>query len=133
MNNIQKRKANLAAAKLIGYEMPRIDPVTDKVLLLSGEYEQPCTMHKQVCHDGRYHRLLGELDIFTNPADCLGVVKVLGASHAHSIQYYAGHDGKHGWYVEVDCNTSISGVFDTYEEAVAEACLKIGENDVTEI
>jgi len=112
VNNTQKQNANIAAAKLLGYGYMIHYNLTDGDVII----EMPKVATRL-------------FNIFTNPADCLDAVKMLGAIHAYSIQYYADQDGEHGWYIGSDCNPTSSRLFYTYEEAVAAACLVIGGKD----
>jgi len=103
MNSTQKQKSNIAAAKLLG-----VDYHTERI------YQ---TL------DGKWHTDMN-VDIFTNPADCLAVVKMLILEYDLNIYSESGK-----WFsnVEPDKRTE----FDTYEEAVAYACLEIGGKDVS--
>ena len=107
MNNKQKQKANIAAAKLLGLEY------------------SAKSIYKT--NNGTWHIDMN-LDIFTNPADCLAVVKKLGQ---YGLKLES--NGSQRWlsFIQVligeykPCCTH----WMTYEEAVAAACLEIGGKD----
>jgi len=109
MTITQRQNANIAAAKLLGRELNHLNDI-------KCEHERLLVTKMQ------------SLDIFTNPADCLAVVKMLGEKHHTSV------------IVSVDCKFPGWGYysrqedvflkpFNTYEEAVAAACLEIGGKD----
>ena len=100
MNNKQKQKANIAAAKLLGLEY------------------SAKSIHKT--HNGTWHIDMN-VDIFTNPADCLAVVKVLGADNV--VLFSDMTKGVLMWKARYWTGI-YSKRFDTYEESVAAACLR---------
>jgi len=106
MTNEQKLKANIAAARMLGHR--HLDILTDEVRVL-----------------GTATQVNGwRFDIFTNPADCLAVVKKLLTVHDHTIQYYT-FDKR--YYYKDSRGRASDFSHDTYEEAVGAACLEIKE------
>jgi len=102
MNKEQALKANTAAAELLG--------------LISPSYGIWITP------DG-FEDEAWEFDIFTNPADCLDVVKKLGEEHGIAITFYNGHEQ---WIAEaVSVVSNFSSLHDTYEQAVGSAVLEV--------
>ena len=116
MNNTQRQNANLAAAKLLG-----LDVVDDREIV-SDHSCVPLRLGKEA---------LGFFDIFTNPADCLNVVKMLSSKHCIDIvSSIVGVDSKFiGWGYYRIKDDVFREPFDTYEDTVAYACLEIGEKD----
>jgi len=105
MNNTQKQKANIAAAKLLGRELNHLNDIKCK-------------------HERLLVAKMLSVDIFTNHADCLAVVKKLG----NQLVYIMPINGGNQWYY----SGTLSGDGlnkDTYEEAVAAACLYLTNNE----
>ena len=107
MTITHRQKANIAAAKLLGLD------VVDDMEIISDHACVPLRLDNEA---------YGFFDIFTNPADCLAVVKKLGEcmiflKHTYYAEwFFCGIDGE-------------STDYNTYEEAVAAACLEIGDKD----
>jgi len=106
MNKEQSLKANIAAAKMLGHSITlgdRGEAIFIPIKLLGVDTTT-------------------EFDIFTNPADCLAVVKKLLSVYVHTIQYNVLDER---YYYE-DSRGSASGcAYETYEEAVAAAVMEV--------
>jgi len=110
MTNEEKLKANMAAARLIGYASPHHDGESVFVHATDAEKDD-----SGLCL----------FDIFSNPADCLSVVKMLGETAA----LYPFHDYG-GWHIVNEygeAQLKNSGHPRTYEEAVAAAVLEVSK------
>jgi len=109
MTKEQKLKCNLAAAEFLGQSITLCD--NGDVIFIP-------------------IKLLGvdtttEFNIFTNPADCLAVVKKLGEQCVDILNVANDKFEMTGWQF-YDCENEIEGTkYDTYEEAVSAACLDI--------
>jgi len=104
MTNEEKLKANIAAARLLGIKYYLSDNVQ--------------SLESDSVTVKRYDDTLS--DIFTNPSDCLNVVKRLGD---HLISFEKGR-GKGDWFfwrdgIENKCSHK------SFEEAVAVAVLEV--------
>jgi len=112
MNEQEKRKANMEAAKLLGKDENYALHIatTGSVMLVS--FDGP-------------RQWVGTFSLFANPADCLDVVKKLGEEHDIAITFY---DGPEKWIAEaVSVINNFNSIHDTYEEAVAAAVLGLAK------
>jgi len=109
MNEQLKLKANMAAAKMLGLSYITHAEISSLSIELTG------------------NRRREELfNIFTNPADCLDVIRRLGDEHGTWLQ--PDRDGSGwGWTGHKASRYKPFGVagFDTYEEALAAAVMKV--------
>jgi len=103
----QELECNIAAAELLGYEYI----VHDK--LASGSIS--IRIHSNTT------RLF---NLFTNPADCLAVVKKFGCIPIHIASFVDSINGLTRWFWD-DHEDGSSIHYETYEEAVGAACLEI--------
>ena len=104
MNNEQKLKANIAAARLVGIKAESVCSFGDKMIVC------------EILEGGR----VGEMFSLSNPVDCLAVVKKLGETYR--VHFYYDND----WCISFP-NGSY-GVVETYEEAVAAAVMEITDD-----
>jgi len=106
---MNKQKVNLKAARLLG----------DKA--------RACPFCKGVTKDCAVCKGTGRsCNLFSNPADCLAVVKMLGDKHDMSL--CPSEDGK--WcYLETAVLTREDWEFDSYESALAAAVMEVSDVD----
>jgi len=108
MTNEEKMKANLAAARLLGFVGIDWDVVGKEKVAIVSNGDDNCWK---------------DFDIFTNTSDCLEVVKMLG----ETADLYPFHDYC-GWHIVNEygeAQLKNSGHPRTYEEAVAAALLEV--------
>ena len=120
MNDEEKLKVNMAAAKLLNLEChvgeSEIDAVTNRHGFT--EAAQSVIIGGIAAHGDYDWR---EFDIFNNLADCLAVVKKLGERQV-SIR---ASDGGNSWAYYDEHEHSWSVGYHTYEEAVAATVLEV--------
>lgn len=113
MTNEQKLKANIAAAKLLGYE-PHV-------------LKQCFTMESVIIHDSSGNEREFSL---SNPADLMAVVIKLGEEHSISILSKPANDRRDWRFCFAEGYGYSEGFSVTYEQAVGAACIEVmGEND----
>jgi len=108
MTNQEKLEMNMAAAKLLGYL--HIDWDADNAL-------------DKLCVVSMDDKEWVAFDIFTNPSQCLDVVKKLGefGVGVHPMD----NSGNVRWVVIGECIVDTVSFFMTYEQAVGAACLEL--------
>jgi len=105
MNSEQKQEANIAAATLLGYEFIKHDGLASGAVSIK--------VH------GNTTRLF---NLFNNPTDCLAVVKKFPM-----YMIYITPSRYNTWSFQDVAGEGLE--WDTYEEAVADACLVIASGE----
>ena len=106
MNNTQKQDANIAAAVLIGYKVFKHDGLASSAVSINMPQ----------------HHSTRLFNIFENHADCLAVVK-----RFPEFMIYLKPSRYDTWSFQDEDGEGLE--WDTYEEAVADACLVIASGE----